>query len=52
MSASWGVDTSKRIEFFFPIILWTVFGGRVTSSPSLSVTILSFRIMSTSPLKQ
>ena len=52
MSASWGVDTSNRIEFFLPRILWTVFGGRVTSSPSFSVAILSFRIMSTSPLKQ
>ena len=51
-SASCGVDTSKRIELVLPIILWTVLGIRVTSSPSLSVTTLSFRMMSTSPLKQ
>ena len=51
-SASSGVDTSNRMEFFFPMILWTVFGGRVMSSPSFSVTILLFRITSTSPLKQ
>lgn len=46
-SASCGVDTSNRIEFVLPMILWTVLGIRVMSSPSFSVTTLSFRTMST-----
>ncbi len=51
-SASCGVDTSNRIESVLPMILWTVLGMRVMSSPSFSVTMPLFRIMSTSPLKQ